>query len=154
MFCEQRGYSLLHLEQLFVPFSVNFSDGVNDQMFFLDYITLPQDRSAFASKCCLLCAFRYGFILVSLIALSRLVLIQISSCRIIGVQSFKGSLRRNCYISPTLGESNIKVSNAPCGGHIDPVSLNVTGYISSTGAPTTSKGYICPLGSVCLVCGH
>lgn len=72
--------------------------------------------------------------------------------RIIGVQSFKGSLRRACYLSPTLGEQELQIDNQFCGGYIDPTSLNVTGYIQldSQNADAT-KGYICPLGQVCRV---
>lgn len=69
---------------------------------------------------------------------------------IIGVQAFKGSLRRACYISPTLGEDEIQIDDQFCGGYIDPDTLNVTNYIQLDGTPgTTSKGYICPIGQVC-----
>lgn len=73
--------------------------------------------------------------------------------RIIGIQSFKGSLRRSCQLSPTLGETEISLSSQFCGGYIDPVSLNVTGYMQLNGENAkTPKGYICPLGQVCRVC--
>lgn len=71
--------------------------------------------------------------------------------RIIGVQSFKGSLRRSCYLASTLGEDEIHLDSQFCGGYVDPVSLNVVGYIQLDGAASTSKGYICPLGQVCKV---
>ena len=72
--------------------------------------------------------------------------------RIIGVQSFKGSLRRVCVISPTLGEDTHTISNQFCGGHIDPVTLSVTGYIQLDNLTFPSaKGYICPLGQLCTV---
>ncbi|OJA17446.1 hypothetical protein AZE42_05939 [Rhizopogon vesiculosus] len=65
---------------------------------------------------------------------------------IIGVQSFKGSFRRNCYIQPTLGEDQIQTSQS-CGGHINATTLDVSPYIQLDGTPSTaSKGYICPLG--------
>ncbi|KAL0948006.1 hypothetical protein HGRIS_010628 [Hohenbuehelia grisea] len=69
---------------------------------------------------------------------------------IIGVQSFKGSMRRACYLSPTLGEDEMQLENQFCGGYIDPTSMNVTSYIQLDGqhAPKP-KGYICPLGQVC-----
>ena len=75
-------------------------------------------------------------------------------CRIIGVQSFKGSLRRTCFISPTRGETSpIQNSNQFCGGYIDPVSLETLGYIKLDGEPVReSKGYVCPLGQICTVC--
>ncbi|KAG6837569.1 hypothetical protein H0H93_006983 [Arthromyces matolae] len=69
---------------------------------------------------------------------------------IIGVQSFKGSFRRACILQPVLGESQIQINAQYCGGYIDPVSLNPTGYITLDGTQiTTSKGYICPLGQIC-----
>ena len=72
--------------------------------------------------------------------------------RIIGVQSFKGSLRRACCLSPTLGEQEIQINNQFCGGYIDPTSMTSTGYIQLSGENAdTTKGYICPLGQVCRV---
>ncbi|KAA1473328.1 hypothetical protein DENSPDRAFT_779605 [Dentipellis sp. KUC8613] len=68
---------------------------------------------------------------------------------IVGVQSFNGSLRRSCFLQPTLGEQEIQLDGQACGGYIDPQSLNVTGYIMKDGAIGASKGYICPLGQVC-----
>ncbi|KLO12110.1 hypothetical protein SCHPADRAFT_875932 [Schizopora paradoxa] len=65
--------------------------------------------------------------------------------------SFEGSFRRSCYLSATLGQPNISLSDQRCGGFIDPQTLNVTGYITedNTTSPT-AKGYICPLGQVCM----
>jgi len=73
--------------------------------------------------------------------------------RIIGVQSFKGSMRRTCVITPTLGEGFVLRDQQFCGGYIDPVSLNVTSYIhlGNKTASEPPKGYICPLGQVCRV---
>ncbi|EGN97267.1 hypothetical protein SERLA73DRAFT_110442 [Serpula lacrymans var. lacrymans S7.3] len=69
---------------------------------------------------------------------------------VIGVQSFKGSFQRSCYLQPTLGESATQISNQFCGGHVDPVTLNNTYYLQRNGNPgNTIKGYICPLGQVC-----
>ncbi|KII90373.1 hypothetical protein PLICRDRAFT_173801 [Plicaturopsis crispa FD-325 SS-3] len=70
---------------------------------------------------------------------------------IIGVQSFKGSLRRTCFLNPTLGEDSVQLPSQACGGFIDPQSLNETGYLTFDGQSTGSstKGYICPLGQVC-----
>ncbi|KAG6833309.1 hypothetical protein H0H87_008941 [Tephrocybe sp. NHM501043] len=66
---------------------------------------------------------------------------------IIGVQSFKGSLRRTCLFQPVLGEQEIQIEDQFCGGYIDPVSLNPVGYILLDGTQSNiSKGYICPLG--------
>lgn len=72
--------------------------------------------------------------------------------RIIGVQSFKGSMRRTCAINPILGEGLHLRDGQFCGGHIDPITLKPTGYIGSNNQTTgTAKGYICPLGQSCKV---
>lgn len=73
---------------------------------------------------------------------------------IVGVQSFKGSLRRNCVLVQSGGNGNITLGQA-CGGQIDPVSLNTTSYYSGQGLRVGGepKGYICPLGQICQV-GH
>ncbi|KAF7291112.1 hypothetical protein MIND_01254300 [Mycena indigotica] len=69
---------------------------------------------------------------------------------IIGIQTFKGSLRRTCVLDATLGEPDTELSSQFCGGWIDPVSLNQTGYVTLTGAISPDmKGYICPLGQTC-----
>ena len=74
-------------------------------------------------------------------------------CRIIGVQSFKGSLRRTCFISPTLNETSLVQNSVQfCGGYIDPTTLETLGYLQLNGKPVPeSKGYICPLGQICKV---
>ncbi|KAF8962909.1 high-affinity cell membrane calcium channel [Flammula alnicola] len=70
---------------------------------------------------------------------------------IIGVQSFKGSMRRTCVISPTLGEGQHLRNGQFCGGYVDPVTLNVTGYVQLNNQTVADpKGYICPLGQVCM----
>jgi hypothetical protein len=69
---------------------------------------------------------------------------------IIGVQVFKGSLRRTCVLEATLGEQPIVLDDQFCGGYVDPVFLNETGYINLAGVPSKDiKGYICPLGQTC-----
>ncbi|KAG9016762.1 calcium channel protein [Tulasnella sp. 427] len=67
---------------------------------------------------------------------------------IVGVQSFKGSFRRNCLlVVPDDDPINLGQS---CGGQIDPVSLNATGYYNLDGQIIFSpKGFICPLGQIC-----
>ncbi|KIJ67326.1 hypothetical protein HYDPIDRAFT_127226 [Hydnomerulius pinastri MD-312] len=68
---------------------------------------------------------------------------------VIGVQSFKGSLRRNCNLLPALGESSTQLSQF-CGGHIDATTLAPVPYLQLDGTPgDTVKGFICPLGQVC-----
>ncbi|RDB21766.1 Calcium-channel protein cch1 [Hypsizygus marmoreus] len=69
---------------------------------------------------------------------------------IIGIQSFKGSLRRTCLLAPTLGEGEIQIDGQFCGGYVDPVSMNATGYLLlDGGTSSTVKGYVCPLGQIC-----
>ncbi|TEB23953.1 high-affinity cell membrane calcium channel [Coprinellus micaceus] len=66
------------------------------------------------------------------------------------VLSFNGSLRRSCFLQPTLGEDEILINNQFCGGYIDPQTLEPVGFLTSRGTEsTTIKGYICPLGQVC-----
>ena len=103
--------------------------------------------------------FCHYFILVSDFVSAKMSIFINSLHRIIGVQTFKGSMQRTCVISPTLGEGNISTSEGPppfpqfCGGHIDPVHFNVTGYIMSSDNKSAleHKGFICPLGQVCMV---
>jgi len=68
------------------------------------------------------------------------------------VQSFKGSLRRSCFVSPTLGEQELQFDQF-CGVYIDPTTLDDTSYIQLDGSPAGSmEEYICPLGQVCRIC--
>ncbi|KAF9447122.1 hypothetical protein P691DRAFT_761034 [Macrolepiota fuliginosa MF-IS2] len=69
---------------------------------------------------------------------------------IIGVQFFKGLLRRSCVLSATQGEEDILLDGQFCGGYIDPTTFQRIGYqmLKGGNAPTT-KGYICPLGQIC-----
>ncbi|KAJ7831421.1 Ion transport protein-domain-containing protein [Mycena olivaceomarginata] len=55
---------------------------------------------------------------------------------IIGVQVFKGSLRRTCVLESMLGEQPIVLNDQFCGGYVDPVFLNETGYINLAGSGT------------------
>ncbi|KAF9530724.1 Ion transport protein-domain-containing protein [Crepidotus variabilis] len=69
---------------------------------------------------------------------------------IIGVQAFKGSMRRTCVIDPTLGEGPHLRDGQFCGGYIDPDTFQTVGYIQlNNQTAVTSKGYICPLGQSC-----
>ncbi|KAF8840292.1 hypothetical protein BDN67DRAFT_996862 [Paxillus ammoniavirescens] len=68
---------------------------------------------------------------------------------VIGVQSFKGSLRRNCYLLPVLGESTTQLQQS-CGGHVNATTLVPSPYLQLDGAPGDAvKGFVCPLGQVC-----
>jgi hypothetical protein len=74
---------------------------------------------------------------------------------IIGVQSFRGSLRRVCTLAdPLNADNNVYLNGTTCGGWIDPTDLShrsffkepVTDRILSSIPP---KGYICPIGQEC-----
>lgn len=74
---------------------------------------------------------------------------------IVGVQSFKSSLRRNCvWIDPA--DRNIKFTNDAqfCGGHLDNrEGYHPLTYIPAPGmppGPDDGKGFLCPKGSVCV----
>ncbi|TFK38523.1 high-affinity cell membrane calcium channel [Crucibulum laeve] len=85
-----------------------------------------------------------------LTSVAYFVLFAIVLFSIIGIQSFKGSLRRTCVLQPTLGESEVLIDGQFCGGYIDPVSARETGYITMNNQTSTDiKGYICPIGQVC-----
>jgi hypothetical protein len=73
---------------------------------------------------------------------------------IIGLESFRGSLRRTCYLQPTQGEAEVQLASQFCGGYVDPASLKPVGYLTQSGARGDLKGFICPLGQVCKVCDH
>ena len=86
----------------------------------------------------------------------KVILTYAHSCdfSIIGIQSFKGSFRRTCHLSPVLGEDEISLGSQRCGAYIDPVTLDIVGYLSSDGTNASPKGFVCPLGQVCKVCAE
>ncbi|KAI4924587.1 hypothetical protein J4E85_007703 [Alternaria conjuncta] len=74
---------------------------------------------------------------------------------IVGVQSFKSSLRRNCvWTDPA--DRNIKFTNDAqfCGGHLDNrEGYHPLTYIPAPGmppGPDNGKGFLCPKGSLCV----
>ncbi|GBF66718.1 calcium-channel protein [Trichophyton mentagrophytes] len=76
---------------------------------------------------------------------------------IIGVQSFKSSLRRTCVWVDPLGVSNFTLNQAPdtvqfCGGHLDNVTGLAKPWIHANGqnGTTSPKGHLCPQGSLCI----
>ena len=83
---------------------------------------------------------------------------------IIGVQSFKSSLRRTCVWYDTIG--NITTYNytqnvAPagvqfCGGHLDAVTGLPQSWLKAnlTSVPQPHKGYLCPRKSLCIEGGN
>jgi len=77
---------------------------------------------------------------------------------IVGVQSFKSSLRRTCvWINPDGVSGNYTQNIAPgnlqfCGGHLDAVTGLPMPWLTSLGqnGTTVHKGYLCPQGSFCV----
>jgi len=91
----------------------------------------------------------FSWVTFAISCLSRLHLVV---PRIIGVQSFKGSLRRNCYLLPIQGEGQTHLRNTFCGGHLNVTTLQPSPYLQLDGSSAeTVKGYICPLGQICQV---
>lgn len=77
---------------------------------------------------------------------------------IVGVQSFKSSLRRTCvWVGDDGSGQNFTLNIAPeniqfCGGYLDAVSGAPMPWLFSDGRNGTreSKGYLCPQGSLCV----
>ncbi|KAI4924970.1 uncharacterized protein J4E92_007007 [Alternaria infectoria] len=73
---------------------------------------------------------------------------------IVGVQSFKSSLRRNCVWLAPEGQENFTNDAQFCGGHLaDIEGYHPQTYIPAPGmppGPDNGKGFLCPKGSVCV----
>ncbi|KAJ6259480.1 hypothetical protein Dda_5117 [Drechslerella dactyloides] len=72
---------------------------------------------------------------------------------IIGVQSFKSSLRRTCvWIDPAGVQPNYTQEFQFCGGYLDARNLSEMPYLYPDGRPAEikPKGYICPINSLCV----
>jgi hypothetical protein len=75
---------------------------------------------------------------------------------IVGVQSFKSSLRRSCVWIDPEGISNFTTSQF-CGGHLRDGTNEIIPepYIAAPGMPAgTDKGFLCPKGSLCIESGN
>ncbi len=72
---------------------------------------------------------------------------------IIGVQSFRGSFRRQCTLTDPNNSTNTISLSQQCGGYLDPDTLQRFTYLGLDGTPAKvgAKGYICPLDQVCQV---
>jgi hypothetical protein len=71
---------------------------------------------------------------------------------IIGVQSFKSSLRRQCtWIDPADSNNNWTNTFQFCGGYLDTETHNPKPWLKADGTPgaTSHKGFLCPEQSVC-----
>lgn len=125
-----------------------------------DHYALVENRQTSSSECRVLCSLCDGFIFVWTNSLYHSETSLISIHRIIGIQSFKGSLRRTCFVQATDTPSTLGVIIAEeiqlegrfCGAFIDPTTLERVPYLLLNGenAPAP-KGYTCPLGQVCKV---
>jgi hypothetical protein len=82
---------------------------------------------------------------------------------IVGMQSFKSSLRRTCVWVDPLGQSNFTSNDAYgtlqfCGGYLDNVTGQEMPWLDATGNPSgtspSAKGYLCPRGSLCVEGGN
>ncbi|USP74293.1 hypothetical protein yc1106_01567 [Curvularia clavata] len=73
---------------------------------------------------------------------------------IVGVQSFKSSMRRTCVWQDPQGIQNFTNSDQFCGGHLlDIPGIHPAGYIPAPGRPSgpaSGKGFLCPKGSLCI----
>ena len=72
---------------------------------------------------------------------------------IVGVQSFKASLRRNCvWIDPEGIRSNFTDSFQFCGGHLNNVTGAAEPFVRTDGSrgARQHKGYLCPRNSMCV----
>lgn len=121
----------------------------------IDYYAFAEESETVACERGVLCAVRDDDLIVSSPFLPKLPdqTLTKAAARIIAMQTFQGSLRRICIISPILGEGEIPLEEQFCGGFIDPGSLNATGFVRTDGEISdTMKGYICPLGQICRVC--
>ncbi|KAG5365414.1 Calcium-channel protein [Yarrowia sp. C11] len=70
---------------------------------------------------------------------------------IIGTQSFKASLRRQCvWVDPT-GQQDNYTYEQYCGGYLHPETLEHMPYVFTDGTVgPQSKGFMCPAGSICV----
>lgn len=70
---------------------------------------------------------------------------------IIGVQSFKSSLRRTCvWVDPNGIDDNYTTSQF-CGSYLHPETLEIMPYVYPDGTPgAQAKGFACPVNSYCV----
>lgn len=71
---------------------------------------------------------------------------------IIGVQSFKSSLRRTCVWFDPQSNDNYTQDFQFCGGYLDNVTGQAMPWITANGVngSSTHKGYLCPMNSKCI----
>jgi hypothetical protein len=70
------------------------------------------------------------------------------------VQTFQGSFRRTCFVLPAAGETEpVQLDSQLCGGYINATTLRTMPFLRSDGSDGEIKGYICPVGQICMVRG-
>ncbi|SCV00066.1 LAMI_0G02674g1_1 [Lachancea mirantina] len=71
---------------------------------------------------------------------------------ILGVQSFGGSLRRNCvWVNPEDSSESYDNQFQFCGGYLDPITKTRRNYLYSNGNEgPLAKGFLCPQNSKCI----
>ncbi|KAJ5717320.1 hypothetical protein N7488_002966 [Penicillium malachiteum] len=76
---------------------------------------------------------------------------------IVGIQSFKSSLRRTCVWIDPEGIANYTSNDAYgtlqfCGGYLNGTTGKDMPWLDASGVPqgSSAKGYICPIGSLCV----
>lgn len=71
---------------------------------------------------------------------------------VLGVQSFRGSFRRQCVWTNANDPTDQYVNEMQfCGGHLDPVTGKAKNYVFADGTEgPTSKGFLCPRNSKCV----
>ena len=77
---------------------------------------------------------------------------------VIGVQSFKSSLERNCvWVDPEGLQPNYTQEFQFCGGYMDPLTGGSKPFLLRDGVTPgaeEAKGYICPPNSLCMAVGN
>jgi hypothetical protein len=87
-----------------------------------------------------------------LITVSFFLIFAFALFSIIGVQSFRGSYRRQCVLTDPLNSTNVIELGQLCGGYITE-SGDVAPFLLLDGdvSDVSPKGYICPMNQVCQV---
>ena len=88
-----------------------------------------------------------------LITVGFFVIFAFAIFSIIGVQSFRGSFRRQCQLFDPNNVGNVIQLAQLCGGYLDNSTLAQDPFLQLNAQPWTlgAKGYICPLDQVCMV---
>ena len=87
-----------------------------------------------------------------LITVASFLIFAFALFSIIGVQSFRGSFRRQCVLTDQFNTSNTIALSQPCGGFLSDTFDHLP-YLQQDGSRSLigAKGYICPRNQVCQV---